>query len=205
MTISLDKPKSECTITHMSDRVLSTFDERLRTVIASAVAVFADGGYLGVPVSKVATHAGISTAYVFKLFPTKERLFVAALEECYERILATLADAAADVESRDPDEILDAMGGAYAQLISDRDILKLQVHALSAVDVPAIGDAVRRGTQRVVERVSDLSRANDDAVQRFVANGQLCQLVVMLDLASIDARWAGLVSHGLRHPPPLTT
>jgi len=57
-----------------SPMTLSTSQVRRETVISSALTVFAHAGYLGTPVSAVAEHAGISTAYVFKLFPSKEEL-----------------------------------------------------------------------------------------------------------------------------------
>ena len=94
------------------------------------------------------------------------------------------------------------MGGAYAELIADRDLLKLQVHALSAADDPAIATAVRAGTARLVRRAQALSGGSDAAVQRFIAWGQLCHLVVNLDLTETGDDWARILSHGLRHPGP---
>ena len=64
---------------------LSTSEARRETVIRSAVTVFARLGYLGTPVSAIAEHAEISTAYVFKLFPRKEDLFVAAIAAVLRR------------------------------------------------------------------------------------------------------------------------
>lgn len=95
--------------------------------------------------------ARISPAYVFKLFPNKERLFVVALDECFERIIASLSagtDASAD---QGPDAVLDAMGGAYAELIGDRTLLMLQVHAQSVADVPEIGHALRDGIANLLD------------------------------------------------------
>ena len=93
-------------------RTLSTADARRAIVVDSAVATFARAGYRATPIADVAEHAAISPAYVSKLFTSKTQLFVAALDECYTRIVAAL-EAGADRAEPDatPAEVLDAMGG----------------------------------------------------------------------------------------------
>ena len=161
---------------------------------------FARGGYHGTTVADVASAARISPAYVFKLFPSKERLFVAALEECFARIVETLAEGADAASDQSAAGVLDAMGEAYAHLISDRDLLMIQVHGQSAAEVTEIGDAMRSGLAAVTRFVATRSGADEDAVQRFIAYGQLCHLIVTLGLESVPAEWAAIVSHGIRHP-----
>ena len=87
---------------HASPTTLSTSEARRETVINSALNVFARAGYLGTPVSAVAEHAQISTAYVFKLFPRKEDLFVAALERCFSLIQVALEDGARRPQTSPP-------------------------------------------------------------------------------------------------------
>lgn len=179
---------------------LSTADVRRSTVIDSAIAVFAQGGYLGTSVSEIAAHAKISTAYVFKLFPSKELLFVTALERCFDLIYETLEAGAAASPDQTPEGILYAMGGAYAELIGDRALLILQVHAQSAAAVAEIGAALRKGLRRITNLVKARSKAPDEAVQRFMAYGQLCHLIVVTGLDSDRAEWARLITAGIRHP-----
>lgn len=186
-----------------SQSFLSTAEQRREVVVASAVQVFAERGYLGTPIAAVAEHAGISPAYVFKLFPGKVSLFVAALEECYSRVESALEVGAERAASAEAGAVLYAMGGAYAELIADRDLLKLQVHALSAADNREISQAVRAGTARLVRRAKVLSGGSDAAVQQFMAWGQLCHLVVTLDLVDATEDWARVLSDGLRHPDPV--
>lgn len=178
---------------------LSTAEERREAVIASAITVFARNGYLGTPIASVAEHAGISPAYVFKLFPGKVSLFVAAIDRCYEMIEQTLATGADRAGSDDPDDILAAMSDAYARLMADRDLITLQVHAQSASDIPEIGDAVRRGLKRVTAFAQQRSGAGGQQVQQFIAFGLLCQVVTILDLSENDEPGARLLSDGIRH------
>lgn len=180
---------------------LSTADIRRDTVIDSAIAVFAGAGYLGTSVASVAEHAGISQAYVFKLFPSKELLFVTALEQCFELIEAALERGAAASPTQSPDAILSAMGQAYAELIADRSLLMLQVHAQSAAAVPEIGAALRKGLRSITLFVKERSQAPDEAIQRFMAYGQLCHLIVVTGLETDTSSWSRIITTGIRHYP----
>ena len=177
----------------------STADTQRARVLTSALRAFARSGYHATPVSEVAAGAGISTAYVFRLFPGKLALFVAAVDHCFERVVEALADGAERVPDGSAEERLEAMGDAYAELIADRDLLMLQVHAQSAGDIPEVRDALRRGLARVVAAVADRSLAEPAAVQRFVAYGQLCHLIVTAELDGLDASWARTLTAGMRH------
>lgn len=171
-------------------------------MVAGAIHVFAATGYLGTPITAVAEHAGISPAYVFKLFPGKKQLFVAALDRCFELIQEALADGAEAASSAEAEDVLDAMGSAYADLIGDRDLLMLQVHALSAADVPEIREAMRRGTADITRFAMARSGGSARQVQRFIATGQLCHLVTMLELDQVDRSWARTLDLGIRHSAP---
>jgi hypothetical protein len=115
-------------------------------------------------------------------------------------IHAALADGAETSADQTPDGLLLAMGGAYASLIANRDLLMLQVHAQSAAAVPEIASAFRRGLQRIVKFVKSRSAASDEAVQRFIAYGQLCHLITTVSLANDTAAWARVLTKGIRHP-----
>jgi AcrR family transcriptional regulator len=179
---------------------LSTSELRRPVVAVSAMLEFARGGFHGTTVADVAREARISPAYVFKLFPGKESLFVAALEMCFARIVEAIsagADASAD---QSPDGVIDAMGLAYAELISDRTLLMLQVHAQSVADIAEVRQALRAGLATVTRFAKARSGASDDAIQRFIAYGQLCHLIVTAGIDDIPDEWAKMLSHGIRHP-----
>ena len=180
----------------------STAEARRAAVLSQAVAVFAATGYHATPVTAVAAAAGISEAYVFRLFKGKLGLFVAAVDACYERVVAALEAGAERAAGDAPSAVLDSMAEAYVELIADRDLLLFQVHAQSASDVPEIGDAVRRGYERVVSLVRETSGAPDAEVQRFIAYGQLCHLIVTAGLDRVDAPWARALTAGMRHIDP---
>jgi AcrR family transcriptional regulator len=178
---------------------LSDADSRRDSIIKAALTVFAQSGYGSTPVAAVAAKAGISQAYVFKLYPTKEVLFVAALERAYAIIVETMAAAADRASGRSPDGILEEMGEAYARLIADKDILMIQVHAQSAADIPAVRAVIRRGLAQLVQLAKSKAGVGDEAIQRFIAFGQLCHLIVTTDLDQLNDDWAQAIWKGMSH------
>lgn len=186
------------------NRARSTADAQRSRVVKHAVRVFARTGYHGTPVSEVAEAAGISAAYIFRLFAGKLGLFVAAVEHCYGQMAVAMTSGARDApDDADAEQVLAAMGEAYVHLIRDRDLLMLSLHAQAASDVPEIRAAVRRGLADVVGTVQALSGAGPAAVQRFMAVGMLCQLIVTADLDGVDADWARGLTDGVQHLPDL--
>lgn len=183
----------------MPPKQLSTAEERRPLIAAAALRAFARGGYAGTTVAEVAREAGISAAYVFKLFPGKEQLFVAALDACFDQIETSLAAAPAAPPTASPTEILNGLGAAYAELIADRTLLLIQVHAQSVATIPPIGDALRHGLARITQFATEHSGGTDDDVQRFIAYGQLCHLITTAGVAEIDEPWARTLAHNIRH------
>ena len=92
-------------------RTLSTAEERRETILQAAEQVFAARGLHGTPTMEIAKAAGISQAYLFRLFPTKSELFIALAQRCNERIYRAFADAASTANAAG-EEILPAMGHA---------------------------------------------------------------------------------------------
>lgn len=182
------------------ETTLSTAEARRRVVLDRAVVEFARGGFHGTTFATIATAAEISPSYVFKLFPSKESLFAAALEDCFSQIITALDRGAGVAADRDPDSVLFAMGGAYADLIREKTLLLIQVHAQSVADIPEIGDALRAGIERVTTFTKSRSGASDDAVQRFMAYGQLCHLIVTAHIDTAVGDWASLLTRNIRHP-----
>ncbi|MFD3523471.1 TetR/AcrR family transcriptional regulator [Streptomyces sp. NPDC058653] len=186
----------------------STADARRANITSCAISVFARSGYRATPVTEVAEAAGISQAYVFRLFDGKLGLFLAALDHCHDLIVAAMSEAADRMPGEEPEAMLSAMGDAYAHLISDRDLLMLQVHALSAVDVPEIAAATRRGLERVVTLAKERTGAPDQSVQQFMAYGQLCHLIVAAGLTGPardggeEPAWSRVLTAGMAHPGP---
>jgi AcrR family transcriptional regulator len=174
-------------------RQLSTAEERREAVLVAAMEVFGDRGFLGTPTLDIAKAAGISQAYLFRLFPKKEDLVLAVVERSNERIYDTFAAVAAQAraEGRDPGE---AMGEAYAELLEDRRLLLTQIHQhAAAVAMPQVAEAARRSFDRLLALVQRETGADDDAVQQFFAHGMLMNVMAAIGATDDDGRWAQIL------------
>jgi AcrR family transcriptional regulator len=178
-------------------RTLSTADERREEILVAAEQVFAVRGLHGTPTMEIAKAAGISQAYLFRLFPTKAELFTALVERCNDRIERTFVDAAAAARAAGA-PIMQAMGTAYIGLLGDRDLLLNQLHAHAACDDPAIREQMRRGFARLVEIVERETGAEPQAVRDFFAHGMLLNVLAAMQAQDVDEHWARL----LLKPPP---
>jgi AcrR family transcriptional regulator len=181
-------------------RTLSTAQERRETVLRTAIGAFAARGYFGTTTTEVAQRAGISQAYVYRLFPNKESLFVAVVEHCFTQVRGCLEEGAAAATGSSPDAVLEAMGVAYAKLIADNDLMLIQLHAqAAAVSEPAVREAVRHGYARAVEYVRGASGGDNVQVRDFFARGMLCHLIVSTGTEQVDAPWARTLTTGIDH------
>ncbi|MER5966635.1 TetR/AcrR family transcriptional regulator [Streptomyces sp. NPDC002057] len=185
-------------------RQLSTAEERRATVLRTAIGAFAARGYFGTTTTEVAKAAGISQAYVYRLFPNKESLFVAVVEHCFVRVRANLEQAVAEAPGGSPEVVLDAMGDSYAKLITgedgDGDLMLVQLQAqAAAASEPAVREAVRQGYARLVEYVRGASGGSERQVQEFFALGMLCHLIASTGADEVDAPWSRTLSAGIRH------
>jgi AcrR family transcriptional regulator len=175
-----------------SSRTLSTADERREEILEAAQGVFAVRGLHGTPTMEIAKAAGISQAYLFRLFPTKAELYIALVQRCNERVQRTFADAAAAAKASG-DDVLPAMGRAYIGLLADRNLLLGQLHAHAACDDEAIRDEMRRGFAQLVDLVERESGAEPDEVRTFFAHGMLLNVLAAMRADESDAHWADVL------------
>src|SRR3954469_17487960 len=98
-----------------STGVRQTADERRESVLRAALPEFAAGGLTGTSTEAIARRAGISQPYLFRLYPTKKALFLAAVSRGFQRVGQTF-EAAADGQTGD--DALLAMGAAYVDLLN---------------------------------------------------------------------------------------
>src|SRR4029079_18349493 len=104
-------------------------DERRESVIIEATRELAAHGYAGTWTMDIAKRVGVSQPYLFQLFGTKRDIFIAAIQECFNRVITKFEAVARETRkgTDDPEVILHAMGLAYCDLLADRDMLRLQM------------------------------------------------------------------------------
>jgi AcrR family transcriptional regulator len=157
-------------------------EERRTDVIAAASREFAARGYAGTSTQAIAERAGVSQPYLFQLFGTKKDLFIAAVQTTFARTRSTFeaTGRAAAAGSADPMAILEAMGCSYHDLLKDRDLLRMQLHAYAACDDPDIRAVVRDEWTRLHEAVARVSGADPAALHAWFAEGMLLNVAAAI-------------------------
>ncbi|MGZ4203332.1 MAG: TetR/AcrR family transcriptional regulator [Thermoleophilaceae bacterium] len=176
--------------TMATTKTRQTAEERREAITGIAYEEFAVRGLHGTPTSEIAKKAGISHAYLFRLFPTKTDLFLSAVGRCFERTYETFRKAA---EGKDGEEALEAMGHGYVELLNDRTALLAQMQGYVACDDPEIRAAVQKGYGELVQFVKRASGLEDERIQQFFAIGMLLNAAAAMNLPELDEDWVSIV------------
>jgi AcrR family transcriptional regulator len=160
----------------------STAEARRTDVLEAASSEFAITGLHGTSTEAIARRAGISHAYLFRLFGTKKNLFIACARGCLERTLATFTNS---VTGDTPQERLQSIGAAYVEMLSDRELLLAQMQLYAACSDPEICQVAREGFLRLREAVAELSGASGEEVHWLFAKGMLINVVASMDMPEL--------------------
>ena len=163
-------------------------EDRKEAVVAAAAQAFASAGYEATSTEEIARLAGISQPYIFRLFGSKRDLFLAAVRRCFGRTAATFDAASRGLTG---EAALGAMGAAYAELISDPSVLRLQMHAYAAsVEDPEIRAAAQEGLGGLWALAQSRSGADRETMRAFFATGMLCNVIAAVGLDGLGEPWA---------------
>ena len=179
-----------------------TAAERREAVLEAANVEFALRGLHGASTDAIARRAGISQPYLFRLFGSKKRLFIAVVEDCLARMLESFRAAASGKSGA---EALEAIAQTYgSSLESDRTMLQGQLQSYAAsVEDADVREATARGYGRLVDYVETVSGADRATVSAFFAKGMLMTVLASMDYSLTDEprdSWAARLAEGCREP-----
>jgi AcrR family transcriptional regulator len=165
--------------------------ERRETVIRAAMAEFAEGGLHGTSTEAIARRVGVSQPYLFRLYPTKKAIFLAAGERCFDRIEAAFVQAAEGLAGQDA---LHAMGKAYNALLDDRQmlIMQLQLWAAACQD-QEVRQVSRDRFRQLAAMAEKLTGANSLDLMQFFATGMFLNVAAALDLPRAKEQFAEIL------------
>jgi len=161
--------------------------DRRQQVLRIAAEEFAAGGLHGTPAEVIARRAGITQAYVFRMFGTKKALFIDVVTAAFARMTDGMRDAARDRTGLDA---LALMGAQYNELLADRTALLLQLQGFAACGDDEVRDAVRGAFARMWQTVSEVTGLAPVTVKAFLAFGTLLNAVAALQAGELDEPWA---------------
>ncbi len=151
-------------------------EDRRELILDAALAVFGDYGYFGATTDQVARAAGVSQPYVVRMFGSKERLFLEALDRAVARLMSAFRAAIADTAN--PLGMTERIGRAYVDLVSDRGLLLTMMHAFVLGSDPVIGRAARECLLNVYTLMREEAGLSPDEVHGFLAQGMLINTLV---------------------------
>ena len=166
--------------------------DRREQVIKAAITVFAQAGYEGATTAAIAARVGVSQPYLFRLFPTKKDVFLAASERNMDDTLKLMRDAAGGMTGCDA---LDAMADAYQEkLVTDREWLLMQLQSFAACYDPDIQRQVRRGMQGIWEMVDKFTGLPIEDRVIFFAKGMFCNVIAAMgSIDGEDPQWMPII------------
>ncbi|HET9138273.1 helix-turn-helix domain-containing protein [Actinophytocola sp.] len=166
----------------MTSKPRLTAAQRSEQLVEAAVRAFAANGFAGTTTDEVARLAEVSQPYVIRLFGSKQRLFLAAVEHACVRIEQAFRDAAGSGAAE-----LAQLGEAYDGLLANRDLLAVMLHGYAASADPAIGPVVRDGFGRIYRLVRELTGAQPEEAREFLATGMLLTVLAAIQVVGPDA------------------
>ncbi|MES9618031.1 TetR/AcrR family transcriptional regulator [Streptomyces tuirus] len=181
-------------------------EERRESVIRAATTEFARGGYHGTSTEAIARRVGVSQPYLFRLFPGKKAIFLAAAQRCVEETIRTFADASEGLEG---EEALHAMGEAYTKVIEERpERLMMQMQMYVAVRAAEeegdheFGESVRAGWMRLWDTVHIPLGADAGETTTFMAYGMLINCLTAMGFPPEHRVWEGMYPSARRKARP---
>ncbi|MDV6261396.1 TetR/AcrR family transcriptional regulator [Rhodococcoides yunnanense] len=167
--------------------------DRRELVLDAATRAFARGGFAGTSTDAVAKEAGVSQPYVVRMFGTKVELFRLVFQRSIDGIM-TAFDAVLASGPLDPadDETWADLGGAYADLVADRDLLMVMMHGFGAGAVPEIGRQAREGMGAIYSQIRNGTGCSEDQVRQFIAHGMLLNVLISMQAPEHPEDSAGL-------------
>ena len=161
--------------------------KRRSQVLGIAAGEFANHGLHGASIDAIAHEAGITQAYVFRMFGTKKALFVELVGAAFDRFTDGMAQAAKDARGLDA---LALMGAQYYESLADRTTLMLQLQGFAACGDSEVRDLLRTRLAHMWDTVADTAGLDPVTVKSFLAFGMLLNNVAALDIDELDEPWA---------------
>lgn len=161
--------------------------DRRAQVLGIAAREFAEHGLQGASTEAIAREAGITQAYIFRMFGTKKALFLELVTGAFERVSDGMLEAAAGATGT---EGLQRMGAQYYGLLSDRISLLLQLQGFAACGDAEVQQVVRERFARMWQVVAETTGLDTVTVKSFLAFGMLLNVGAAIDVDTIDEPWA---------------
>jgi TetR/AcrR family transcriptional regulator len=158
------------TTTHLTDappgKRVQHREEVEGAILREAVRMFAECGYEGTSIARIAENAGLSKQNLMYYFPTKQALYQRVLDDVLDEWLARMSSLAQAAPDAEPADVLRAY--VQAKLRFSRE----QPYASRVYAMEVIGGAQLYG-QQIKRRVVPVLRRDIEVFERWIAAGRI--------------------------------
>ncbi|MQY13356.1 hypothetical protein SRB5_35020 [Streptomyces sp. RB5] len=171
--------------------------ERRESVIRAAMIEFGRAGYDGTSTEAIARRVGVSQPYLFRLFPNKQAIFLAASLRCLGDTQKVIEDALEGFGPGQEEEAGLAIAHAYQKLVADRDMLLMQMQTYVAVaKAEASGDhefgkPIRAAWAEMYDAMLLVFGGDHERTAEHFSFGMLINTLVALGFPQDHRVWAG--------------
>jgi TetR/AcrR family transcriptional regulator len=161
-------------------------EDRREQILEAASVVFAERGYAGGTTDAVAKRAGISQAYVVRMFGSKEQLFVEVATRASERVAAGFRASIAGFDGTETDlDKQSILGQVYSDLVADRGILLVLMHLFTLGHDPTFGPISRTCFLNIYRIARDEAGLGPAVATEFVARGMLMNTILAMRIPDV--------------------
>jgi len=170
-------------------------EERRAQILAASIAVFGAKGYDGATTDDLAQAAGVSQAYVVRMFGSKQGLFLAAFEVVAQRLETDFRAALAEADATLPSDAdaaqriharKESMSVAYLRLLGERGLHLTMLQAFLRGGDPVIGPVARASFGRIWRFIREEAGFDAEFGKEFLSYGMLLNTLIGLRMLDSD-------------------
>jgi AcrR family transcriptional regulator len=178
-------------------RLRLTADARRQAVLDTACGIFSRSSYRGATTAEIARGAGISEPILYRHFGSKRDLYLACLDETWQRFRRGADEAIAE----DPSRCLGQIHDRYMASKERVRLVDLWIQALSVAPEDAvIAKALRKQIREVHDFFADVIRKGQAAGVVLADRDPVAEAWIFIAggmLATVDTRLGGLLGDDL--------
>jgi AcrR family transcriptional regulator len=169
--------------------------ERRRALLETACEVFCESSYRGATTAEIARRCGVSEPILYRHFGSKRDLYLACLDEAWQRLRAVGEDAAGG--DRGPTACFGEVVRTYMRAEERVRLVDLWIQALTeAKDDPTIAAAVGAQIREVHDWIAEQIRAGQAEGELIAERDAVAEAWLVIAgglLATIDGRLGGFL------------
>lgn len=165
---------------------------RRELMLQAATRAFAQGGFAGTSTNAVAKEANVSQPYVIRMFGTKRELFRLVFQRAIDGIMDAFDAVLSSTEPHPDGGVWTALGAAYTELATDRDLLMVMTHGFTAGNTPEIGAQGRSGLGAIYQQIREGTGCTPNEARDFLAQALLLNCLLTMQASELAEKKSGL-------------